>query len=64
MANDVHAYTLEVLRSLRPGHFQWAIRRSGELIQRADRLHASEEAARKYWLEQIERLVHQKDERG
>ncbi len=63
MSNDLSAYTVEVTPAHRAGHFQWAIRRNGKLIQRGDKLHSSAEAARKDGLEQVERTVHGKGER-
>ena len=63
MSKDTSAYTLEVLPAHRPGHFQWAIRRNGKMVQRGDRLYTSEGDARKHGLEQVERIVHGKDER-
>jgi hypothetical protein len=49
MSNDIamHPYTLTVLPTEKPaGHFQWAIRRNGKLIERSDRAHPSERSAR------------------
>jgi hypothetical protein len=63
MSKATSAYTLEVLPAHRPGHFQWAIRQNGKLVQRADRLHPSEEAARKHGFEEIERKIHGRGER-
>ncbi len=43
--NPTHPYTLDV--SERPGgHFEWAIRERGKLLQRSDRSHPSERDAR------------------
>ena len=63
MSKSTNGYTLEVLPAKKPGHFQWAIRQHGKLVQRADRLQISEEDARKRGLEQIERIVHGRDDR-
>ncbi|HEV2557033.1 MAG TPA: hypothetical protein VGU45_00240 [Microvirga sp.] len=52
-------YSLEVSPCEKPaGHFQWAIRERGKLIQRSDRPHASEEKARANGNAQIELLRH------
>jgi hypothetical protein len=43
--NPTYPYTLDV--SEKPGgHFQWAIRERGKLLQRSDRSHPSEREAR------------------
>jgi hypothetical protein len=63
MSKDTNAYTVDVLPAHRPGHYQWAIRRQGKLVQRADRFHTSEEAARRHGLEEIERKIHGRGER-
>lgn len=43
--NPTHPYTLDV--SAAPGgHYQWAIRERGKLLQRSDRVHPSEREAR------------------
>jgi hypothetical protein len=53
---NTHPYTLEVKPSDRkPGTFEWTIRRHGKLIQRSDRLHRSEQDARKDGEKAIER---------
>ena len=45
---EAYPYTLVVQPCDRPaGHFRWIIRESGKLLQRSDRLHASEQAALK-----------------
>ena len=54
--NDMHPYTLEVVPCPRkPGMFEWAIRRNGQLIQRSDRLQRSEDEARKDGTRAVER---------
>lgn len=54
--NPFHPYTLEIIPSVRkPGSFEWAIRRSGKLVQRSDRFSRSEEDARKEGTKEIER---------
>jgi hypothetical protein len=64
MTNSTHPYTLEVLPAARPaGHFQWTIRRAGTLIQRSDRAHPSEDAARKNGMTEVERKLRGGDER-
>ena len=42
MSDDTgtYPYTLEVLSCEKPaGHFQWAIRKHGKLVERSDRAH-------------------------
>jgi hypothetical protein len=39
------------------GHFQWAIRRSGKLIERSDRPHHSEAKALENAMEAVERAM-------
>jgi hypothetical protein len=65
MSDDqTYPYTLEVTPSEKPaGHFRWAIRQHGKLLQRSDRSHPSEEAARKNGLAEIERKLRGGDER-
>lgn len=56
METDTYPYTLEVIPSPRlAGHFDWAIRKHGKLVQRSDRSQTSEAAARKSGLAEIER---------
>jgi hypothetical protein len=45
--NPNYPYTFEVLPCAKPaGHFGWAIRRNGRLLERSDRPHHSERSAR------------------
>jgi uncharacterized protein (DUF2249 family) len=61
---ETYPYTLEVTASkTKPGQFEWTIRERGKLIQRSDRLHGSEKAARKSGMAEIERKLHGGDER-
>lgn len=53
--NPFHPYTLEIQPGSKPGTFQWAIRRSGKLIQRSDKIHRSEDDARKDGAKAVER---------
>ncbi|MHC2106460.1 hypothetical protein [Methylobacterium sp. CM6246] len=59
MAENVpHPYSIEVSPLPKPeGHFQWAIRRSGKLIERSDRAHRSEGKAYESAMEAIERSL-------
>jgi hypothetical protein len=51
-----HPYSIEVSPLVRPdGHFRWAIRRSGKLIERSDRPYRSEAEAYERALEAIQR---------
>lgn len=53
----MYPYSLEVFPCEKPaGHFQWAIRERGRLIQRSDRLHPSEPQAREKGQAELERL--------
>lgn len=47
MTNDIpHPYEIEVLPLEMPaGAYRWVLRRSGKLLERSDRPHASEEKA-------------------
>lgn len=55
---DTHPYSLEVTPPAQPGgSYQWAIRRSGKLLQRSDRRHASEAKAREHGEAELERLL-------
>lgn len=55
-ADKTYPYALEVKASERkPGTFEWTIRRHGKLIQRSDRVHRSEDDARKDGEKAIER---------
>ena len=57
MSNDApHPYSIEVEPLTKPeGHFGWALRRSGKLIERSDRAYRSEEKAREAALEAADR---------
>ncbi|MCJ2049217.1 hypothetical protein MKL01_05835 [Methylobacterium sp. J-070] len=59
MADEVpHPYSIEVSPLAKPeGHFQWAIRRSGKLIERSDRPHRSAEKAHESAMEAVERAL-------
>jgi hypothetical protein len=53
---EFHPYSLEVRESPnRPGTYEWMIRRNGKLLQRSDRLQASEDRARREGEKAIER---------
>jgi hypothetical protein len=54
--NPTHPYTLDVSKSS-DGRFQWAIRERGKLLQRSDRLHHSEKAAREHGEKAIEDML-------
>jgi hypothetical protein len=56
--NATYPYTLTISPSERlAGHFDWAIRRYGKLIERSDRLHPSERSARESGQEALERQL-------
>lgn len=58
MSHAPHPYSIEVSPLAKPeGHFQWAIRRSGKLIERSDRPHRSEAKAHESAMEAIERAM-------
>jgi hypothetical protein len=58
MSDVPHPYSIEVTPLAKPeGHFQWAIRRSGKLVERSDRPHRSEAKARESALDAIERAM-------
>jgi len=59
MADEVpHPYSIEISPLIKPeGHFRWAIRRSGKLIERSDRPHRSEAKARESAMEAVERMM-------
>ena len=59
MADEVpHPYSIEVSPLPKPeGNFQWAIRRSGKLIERSDWLHRSEAKAFESAMEAVERAM-------
>ena len=55
---NIHPYTLEILPPKAEGaSYQWAIRRSGKLVQRSDRSLPSEAKARENGTAQIEKLL-------
>ena len=59
-----YPYTLEVGPAKRPaGHFLFAIRHQGKLLQRSDRSYPTEEEAQKRGLAEIEKLLHGVGER-
>lgn len=52
-------YTVEVQPSKRTyGAFEWGIRNRGKLVQRADRVERSEQAARKRGEQALDRIIH------
>ena len=53
--NKHHPYSLDVQPSKKAGLFEWTIRRHGSLIQRSDRIHRTEDDARKEGEKAIER---------
>ncbi len=56
--NPTHPYTLEVTPSPKgDGSLGWAIRKSGTLLERSDRLFRSEQDALKNGWEAVERLM-------
>jgi hypothetical protein len=56
--NATSPYTLEVLPCEKPaGHFQWAIRKHGKLIERSDRPYPSERSARESGQTALERQL-------
>jgi hypothetical protein len=61
---ETHPYTLEVAPSkTKPGQFEWTIRHNGKLLQRSDRLHGSEAAARTSGMAEVERKLNGGDDR-
>jgi hypothetical protein len=55
--DQTYPYSLEVFPAEKPaGHYQWAIRERGRLLQRSDRAHPSEEKARQKGEAELERL--------
>ena len=59
-----YPYTLEVTAAPRPaGHFQFAIRQHGKLLQRSDRPYPNQGEAQKRGLAEIEKLLHGVGER-
>ena len=64
MNDNIHPYTLEVLPVEKPaGHFHWAIRKHGKLLQRSDRPQATEIDARKRGMAEIEKIFRGSGER-
>ena len=57
MTNDVpHPYSIEVSPLPKPeGHFGWAMRKYGKLVERSDRPHPTEHKARESALAAVER---------
>ena len=56
--NETYPYTLAVLPCEKPaGHFQWAIRKHGKLVERSDRPHPSERSPRERGQAALERQV-------
>jgi hypothetical protein len=56
---QTYPFSLEVFAVEKPaGHFQWAIRERGRLIQRSDRPHPSEDKAREKGEAELERLYY------
>ena len=56
--NGTYPYALEVLPCEKPaGHFQWAIRKHGKLVERSDRAHPSEHSARESGQAALERQL-------
>jgi hypothetical protein len=61
---DTHPYTLEVMPSkAKPGQWEWTIRQNGKLLQRSDRMHGSEKAARTSGMAEVERKLNGGDDR-
>ena len=57
MNDNTHPYTLEILPVEKPaGHFLWAIRKNGKLLQRSGQPQATESDARKRGMAEIERI--------
>jgi hypothetical protein len=57
--NATYPYTLTISPSERlAGHFDWAIRRHGKLVERSDRPHPSERSARESGQAALERQLH------
>jgi hypothetical protein len=56
--NATYPYTLTIAPSERTaGHFDWAIRRHGKLIERSDRLYSSERSAQESGRAALERQL-------
>ncbi|MER2267453.1 hypothetical protein [Methylobacterium oxalidis] len=55
---NIHPYTLEILPpTADDASYQWAIRRSGKLLQRSDRTLTSEAKAYESGMAQVEKLL-------
>ncbi|MDR7040522.1 hypothetical protein J2X36_005305 [Methylobacterium sp. BE186] len=55
---NIHPYSLEILPPKAEGaSYQWAIRRSGKLVQRSDRSLPNEAKAHENGMAQIEKLL-------
>jgi len=53
-----YPYTLEVTPAIKPsGHFSFAIRRKGKMVQRSDRAYPGEDKARERGLNAIDKLL-------
>jgi hypothetical protein len=58
--NATSPYTLTILPNERlVGHFDWAIRRHGKLVERSDRHYPSEQSARESGQAALERQLHE-----
>ena len=56
--SPTHPYTVEVTPSLKgDGSLGWAIRKSGTLLERSDRVFRSEQDALKHGRDAVERLL-------
>jgi hypothetical protein len=56
--NPTYPFTLEIQPCAKPaGHFAWAIRKHGKLLERADRPHPSERSARERGEAALERQI-------
>jgi hypothetical protein len=54
-----YPYILEIISAKKPaGHFQFAIRKHGKMLQRSDRAYPTEEEAHKRGLAEIEKQLH------
>jgi len=59
-----YPYSLEISPTQTPeGHFNWAIRERGKLLQRSDRVFPSERIAREKGEAELERLFTTRDKR-
>ncbi|WP_084673760.1 hypothetical protein [Methylobacterium sp. WSM2598] len=56
---NLHPFTIEVSPLTTPkGHFGWAIRKHGKLLERSDRPHVSEDKAHAQAIAAVERTAH------